>query len=411
MPAALHLQDCWNALAGSANEEPQSAAWELPSSVGSVAVGGMARRRPANAAKTSFINLGISNIVRLLQASDADGTLMKDGVVRKSDPLYKMGPKHPGSSAGWASLAYQASERADEALKVAQGYQEDAQSHSLIARACAEQARAAQLQQDMTARTLSHAPQTPKFKKFCANLRTQLEDAGGPGKDSADLAHLQSDCSIGELTSFCTDLKMHLKAHPERMHDPEMVQLRKFCGGLEAQLDQATGDDAPSAASELAKRGYEDGFTIYDTPPEVPFKYFPRTMSKGKTLLSGNMTIAEAKEKCLQTKGCKAFTTSARFFGLVGKTATTNEKGFVQLKDAWEDPDLKSGTGGSYKYVGFLTQPPWLDTQKFEAPMRRLWVEGPSTPHPAAQALLLLTRPVSPVTSPEARTQRQRDFL
>jgi len=189
------------------------------------------------------------------------------------------------------------------------------------------------------------------------------------------------------------------------MEDQEMVQLRKFCGGLYAQLDQNTGEGAPLAASELVKRGFEDGFTLYDTPPDLPFKHFPKKMTKGHTIASGMMTLKEAEDKCLQNKKCKGITTGPMF------KATKYKKGMVELKDAWKDPGKNSGYGDSYKNEGFLVQPPWLDTQKFESPMRRLYQEGPSLALPAAQALLLLPQPGSLITS-SARTQRaQRDFL
>lgn len=414
MPVSLHLRDYCDSLLSSDSvvQEPLPLASELQSRMG---VRGRAKQNSSASMRTSFMLSYLKNIMRLVKGSDAQGTLMWDGVPRVSDPLYKMGQKHPGSSAGWSSLAYQASERADEALKVARMHQEAAQNHSLIARACAEQARAAQLQQELTSRTLSHTPQSPKFKKFCSQLKKQIEDSGGPGQESADMAHLQMDCNVGELTDFCTDLKMHLKAHPERMADPEMVKLRRFCGGLEAQLDQSTGEDAPFAASELAKTGYEDGFTLYDNPPELPFKHFPRKMKKGKTLKSGTWKLDEARAKCMETPGCKGFTTSARVFGLIGGAATNDKAGYVELKDSWEDPPLNSGKGDSYKYEGYLSQPPWLDTTRFEAPMRRLWQEGPSCALPAAQALLVLPQPgnfASGERTMPARFQRAcRDFL
>merc|ERR1740117_1337641 len=118
------------------------------------------------------------------------------------------------------------------------------------------------------------------------------------------------------------------------MKDPEIVELRKFCGGLAAQLDQQTGPDAPIAVSELAKVGFEEGFTLYDTPPEIPFKQFSRRMNGGRTMQRGWMSINQAKDKCLANPQCKGISTSEMLFGLVGK-ATNDKKRWVTLKDDW----------------------------------------------------------------------------
>merc|ERR1712054_323777 len=69
---------------------------------------------------------------------------------------------------------------------------------------------------------------------------------------------------------------------------------------------------------------------------------------------------------------------------------------WVQLKGSWEDPEGKSILGYSYRYNGVLAQPPWLDTKRFEAPMRRLWQQGASSSLPTAQAFLALARPEEP---------------
>jgi hypothetical protein len=346
---------------------------------------------------------GVFNLLRLVRASDASGTLMREGLERQKDDLYKLTRKHPDSPAGWASLAYQAKERAEEALNKAQLAQEDAQQHSLIARACTQQARAAQLQVELTSRTISHKSQSPKFKQFCKDVKTGKVQ----GQDTAQFAHLQADCNVGELSDFCIDLRMYLKGHPERMHDAEMIQLRKFCGGLEAQLDRQTGENSPIASSELAKVGYEDGFTLYDTPPEVPYKHFKGLMREGKTIGEGYYTLNEAKEACQKNPKCIGFNTSGVLFGMVGSSASNSKKGYVRFKDSWKDPSPTASKGDSYKKVGFLMEPPWLNTTKFDVPMRRLYTEGPASPLPAAQVLLMLPEALH-VLRPR---RRHRDFL
>jgi len=280
--------------------------------------------------------------MRSITGSDSDETLKWKGVVRDKDTFWKNNMKRPGSSAGWASLAYQASERADQALQVAQEAQEDAQKYSLIARGCADQARAAQLQQELTSRTVRHTKhQSPEFKAFCEKFRHDSSTSrGGSGGSEAEMEHLGTDCEMGELNDFCVDLKMYLKSKVGKPHfrDPEMIQLRKFCGGLQSMLDKATGSDAPFAASELAKVGYEDGFTLYDNPPEVPFKQYKGYMKKGRVVESGYMTVASAKERCLKNTRCKGFATRGLLFGIAGSGAKDNSRGWVDLRDKWEDP-------------------------------------------------------------------------
>merc|ERR1711971_165571 len=217
---------------------------------------------------------------------------------------------------------------------------------------------------------------------FCEKLRHEADRGrGGPGDQ--DMQHLHMDCETGELSEFCTDLKMYLKSDEGATHfnTPEMVQLRKFCGGLEAMLDRSTRSDAPFAASELVKERFEDGFTLYDNPPEVPFKHYKGYASKGKSIYRGLMTVEQAKGRCMKMPKCKGFRTRGLLWGVMGKGAQDDSKGLVELIDQWEDP-LGTGLsafGNSYKKVGFLKEPPWLNTMRFSAPMRRVFQEGPSS--------------------------------
>lgn len=331
-------------------------------------------RYPGHGVKTSFEISAMSNMIRMFRAQDASGTIMHDGVERKRDDIYGMGRKHPESAAGWSSLAYQAKERSEEALKIAREAADDAQKYQLIASASAEQARMAQLQGELTSRTISHQEKSPGFKKFCTDLRGKIENAGGAGAEAAALEHLQKDCGTGELVDFCSDLKAHLHSPTgkQRIHDKEMVQMRKFCAGLTAKLDESTGVDAPTYASELAKTGYEQGFTLYDTPPETWTK-FPKRIpdSAAKTIQSGYATIGEAKQRCAKMKGCKGFNVTNQ--GPLGLK--------IDFKDRWVDPepgpDGSFLSGESYRYTGILTQAPWPDPSgKFQAPMRHLWQQS-----------------------------------
>merc|ERR1712224_983189 len=115
------------------------------------------------------------------------------------------------------------------------------------------------------------------------------------------------------------------------------------------------------------------------------------------------MSVDQAKDFCMKASWCKGFRTQGLLHGLVGSGASDNSAGYIwdyiDFLATWKSPKPKTrfgimggdGRGTSYKKVGYLTEPPWLDTTRFQAPMPRLTQEGPSGPLPlAGQAFLLM---------------------
>lgn len=131
-----------------------------------------------------------------------------------------------------ASAAYQAALRAQDAERLARQAAEEAGEHELVAMASAGQAKAALLQAEQTARAA--AASSPALKP---------------------------------LIRFCADVAKDLQAHPKRANRPDALQLRAFCGGLDAYLDRTT------RVGGSTKTPDDLGFRLYQMPPQEYPKY------------------------------------------------------------------------------------------------------------------------------------------
>eukprot|EP00929_Paragymnodinium_shiwhaense_P078586 TRINITY_DN40753_c0_g1_i1.p1 TRINITY_DN40753_c0_g1~~TRINITY_DN40753_c0_g1_i1.p1 ORF type:complete len:528 (+),score=103.05 TRINITY_DN40753_c0_g1_i1:102-1685(+) len=132
----------------------------------------------------------------------------------------------------FASLAYKYSKAADRAREEAERYGAEAALHSEQAMAARAQAEAALVQERLMARS-SHALADSSLRPFfgyCDKLRDYYSSLEG---DSAWMKK-----------------------------DPAMVQLRKFCAGLEYSVGQAV--EGGANANDYAK----SGLTMYDVPPQ-----------------------------------------------------------------------------------------------------------------------------------------------
>jgi len=146
--------------------------------------------------------------------------LARTGVPRQQQPARM-------TAAAWASYAYQASNRAQQAEEDAENASAAAERHQLVAAASASQARAALLQ-------AQRLPQASSVQ----------DQAWRPYKE------------------FCAQIPAYLEAHPRRASWPAWLRLRRFCGGFNAFLNHESKRLGPAAgANDL-------GFQLYDTPPE-----------------------------------------------------------------------------------------------------------------------------------------------
>eukprot|EP00933_Yihiella_yeosuensis_P063864 TRINITY_DN67121_c0_g1_i1.p1 TRINITY_DN67121_c0_g1~~TRINITY_DN67121_c0_g1_i1.p1 ORF type:complete len:357 (+),score=67.43 TRINITY_DN67121_c0_g1_i1:98-1072(+) len=141
-----------------------------------------------------------------------------DGIPRHSKP-------HPITASGWASRAYRASLKAQDAQREADAAMEEAARHEIIARQSADQAQAAMLQMQQEARVA--AANSPQLKPFL-NVCTQLADM--------------------------------IKLQPRRANETAVVEMRSFCAGLEDYVEKAA--KSPAALAKLS------GLRMYSTPPE-----------------------------------------------------------------------------------------------------------------------------------------------
>jgi len=161
---------------------------------------------------------------QLIRSMDPEGTTQYEGIKRRKGFGNVFG-RPPRTAESWSSVAYQAYLRALEARNTASLAAEDAQKHELIAQSAASQARVAQVQMERASRaSFEHAP------------------------------------GIKRLKLFCTQIRKRLQKHPKEANDLAMLELRKFCGALDAQLDVKTRAGAES--------GPDMGFLTYATPPE-----------------------------------------------------------------------------------------------------------------------------------------------
>mmetsp|Transcript_12020 Transcript_12020/g.27272 ORF Transcript_12020/g.27272 Transcript_12020/m.27272 type:complete len:228 (-) Transcript_12020:115-798(-) len=136
----------------------------------------------------------------------------------------------PMSASSWASFAYRANLRAQAAEQEARQALDAAARHEWIARASAEQSRAALLE----------AKQLPE----AASVQTT---------------------ALRPFMRFCKEVASYVDAHPHRASDLAVLRLRRFCGGLDAHLDHVMRNGA-TAATDM-------GLHYYDNPPaEYPLR-------------------------------------------------------------------------------------------------------------------------------------------
>ncbi|CAE7309905.1 unnamed protein product [Symbiodinium sp. KB8] len=142
------------------------------------------------------------------------------GVARKKRKPYL----EPTDAAGWSSRAFWASMRTQKALEEAEKQQREAEMHAEIARSSMQQAQAAMLQSKVNSRAYAvKSPSVQPYLHFCDELGTWL----------------RSNRKAGESTP--------------------MLQLRRFCSGLENALDNIS-----RRPETLATRA---GFRLFDVPP------------------------------------------------------------------------------------------------------------------------------------------------
>eukprot|EP00439_Symbiodinium_sp_Y106_P067620 s2953_g11.t1 len=183
------------------------------------------------------------------------------GVARKKRKPYL----EPTDAAGWSSRAFWASMRTQKALEEAEKQQREAEKHAEIARSSMQQAQAAMLQSRVNSRAYAvKSPSVQPYLHFCDELGTWL----------------RNNRKAGESTP--------------------MLQLRRFCSGLENALDQIS-----RRPETLATRA---GFRLFDVPPiqypedpqwrpDVPTFHLPSGMDDGfdpELLLPIQLSVPEA---------------------------------------------------------------------------------------------------------------------
>ena len=139
-------------------------------------------------------------------------------------PRHKPFLPEPSDASGWASRAFRAAQSSEKALQEAQLKQMEAEKHAEIARASMQQAQAAMLQAKVN--SFAYATKAPSVKPYL---------------------------------HFCQQLAERLRAQPEVKDSSAMVDLRRFCGGLENFLD--TVSRRPETVATRA------GLRLYDVPP------------------------------------------------------------------------------------------------------------------------------------------------
>eukprot|EP00930_Biecheleria_cincta_P004671 TRINITY_DN105592_c0_g1_i1.p1 TRINITY_DN105592_c0_g1~~TRINITY_DN105592_c0_g1_i1.p1 ORF type:complete len:316 (-),score=51.78 TRINITY_DN105592_c0_g1_i1:21-896(-) len=148
-----------------------------------------------------------------------------EGIPREKGAYRAWSQLYPTTSAGWASKAFRASEAAQKARLQAEDDLAWANHYEEVARASAMQAQNALLQSQQEAK--AYAMKSPSLQPF---LR------------------------------FCRELADHVKAHPKRTHDNPMIEMRRFCAGLDDWLDKA--------GRSKEALGSNAGLRLYDLPPQ-----------------------------------------------------------------------------------------------------------------------------------------------
>jgi len=143
---------------------------------------------------------------------------------QKIQALLRLQP--PTDAAGWAEFAHAAARRAARANRLASRWRRDAERHSTIGRAAAAQAEMAMLEQRV-ARQASLYPNEPGLRP---------------------------------LVQFCDQLAQHCTAHPRRSRGRAFLPLRRFCGALEHQLQEAR-------KVQPWRHAQHSGLHLYDSPP------------------------------------------------------------------------------------------------------------------------------------------------
>eukprot|EP00435_Cladocopium_sp_Y103_P046156 s877_g13.t1 len=133
-------------------------------------------------------------------------------------------PLAPTDAAGWASRAFHASLSSEKALQEAEMKQLEAEKHAEIARASMQQAQAAMLQAKIN--SMADAVKAPSVKPYL---------------------------------TFCDQVAKRVRANPAEADGTAMVELRRFCAGLENYLDGVS-----RRPETVATRS---GLRLYDVPP------------------------------------------------------------------------------------------------------------------------------------------------
>ncbi|CAK9075650.1 Uncharacterized protein SCF082_LOCUS36615 [Durusdinium trenchii] len=131
----------------------------------------------------------------------------------------------PTDAAGWASRAFRASQSCEKALHQAQLKQAEAEKHAEIAQASTQQAQAAMLQAKVN--SLAYAVKSPSLKPYL---------------------------------HFCQQIAERVRARPHEANSSAMIELRRFCAGLENFMDAAS-----RRPETVATRS---GLRLYDVPPK-----------------------------------------------------------------------------------------------------------------------------------------------
>lgn len=131
----------------------------------------------------------------------------------------------PTDSASWSTFARASALRAQRAARSAKRWRAAAGRHADIARASAEQARMALLEEEAVSRVVR-----------------------------------PDDPAVQPLVRLCGQLSAYCRAHPGHSEGRAVLQLRRFCAGLELQLGH-TAKVLPGRTSEGR------GPHLYDQPP------------------------------------------------------------------------------------------------------------------------------------------------